>query len=587
MSHVNPGNLIYFIIDLFGGVQNFGAFYMWVFVVGSFVAALTWGRHKELAVKRDIQRFLDQVAQLGPTDSPRMVVDQWFHAHSASPLAPFWAQYVAALGHFAGAGDSLPDITRYFSQYNLVYVAANRRLIDAVPGVLTMLGILGTFLGLVAGLHGLSLSNPGSISNGIGQLIGGLSLKFTSSVYGIILALFWILLDKAVWHPRLMDAVMRLQNRLEDLFPVPEEERLLQQLHALGVEQRDNLTTLVNDALIPRLIEGLGEALDRVLVPHLQSLAEQQTATHSGMMNVVEHMTAVTRNTAQDQVDTLNSLAHDYIDKISGQSIGFLTQFQSALDQTVATQDKMVGAVDDMVASVFRLSGQLDDTAKRQVLLLERTETVSQSLLDNAVQWDAVDTRLNALARTLDRTIDQLGQRLEATLEAAARREADRAEQTSAFIASTNDLLHAIGSHTADFVHQSQDVATQIAEHARSLESSTAQLTGALRQLEIRTQGTVEQLQNRLASGLARTFEQFDDELSRAIDHLARGIGELERVIGAMSQPVEHMKSLERAITMDTAQLSQAVVNVIDSLEQLSREMVWPAVAARAQGENP
>lgn len=60
---------------------------------------------------------------------------------------------------------------------------------SAIPGTLTGLGILGTFLGLSLGLGSFTGNDIYTISDNVGVLLGGMKVAFHTSVYGIFFSL--------------------------------------------------------------------------------------------------------------------------------------------------------------------------------------------------------------------------------------------------------------------------------------------------------------------------------------------------------------------------------------------------------------
>lgn len=88
---------------------------------------------------------------------------------------------------------------RYASSCNIEdYI--NEELLDrvgsshfnsAIPGTMTGLGILGTFIGLSLGLGSFSGDDIYTISDNVGPLLSGMKVAFHTSVYGIIFSLIF------------------------------------------------------------------------------------------------------------------------------------------------------------------------------------------------------------------------------------------------------------------------------------------------------------------------------------------------------------------------------------------------------------
>ena len=80
------------------------------------------------------------------------------------------------------------DIGDYIGEYEINNYT-HRRLVEMVPDILTSLGILGTFMGLVWGLRGFNPVSYEAMASSITSLINGIKVAFITSIYGIVLAL--------------------------------------------------------------------------------------------------------------------------------------------------------------------------------------------------------------------------------------------------------------------------------------------------------------------------------------------------------------------------------------------------------------
>lgn len=71
---------------------------------------------------------------------------------------------------------------------------------EVMPGVLTGIGILFTFLGLSAGIFGLDPTNAEQLTSGVSRLLSGMSLAFLTSIAGLGTSLWW------TWRNKLCNA---------------------------------------------------------------------------------------------------------------------------------------------------------------------------------------------------------------------------------------------------------------------------------------------------------------------------------------------------------------------------------------------
>ena len=65
----------------------------------------------------------------------------------------------------------------------------HKRMLDLVPDILTSLGILGTFVGLVWGLRSFQPSTYESMTSSVSSLVDGIKVAFMTSIYGLLLSI--------------------------------------------------------------------------------------------------------------------------------------------------------------------------------------------------------------------------------------------------------------------------------------------------------------------------------------------------------------------------------------------------------------
>ena len=98
-----------------------------------------------------------------------------------------------------------------------------------VPTLLTTLGILGTFFGIVAGLLGFDVSN---IDGSIGELLAGMKTAFTTSLVGMCLSILY----------KVMVSFGLLESKQD--IEIEEDEVSAVELYKVMVEQRDGVVSL-------------------------------------------------------------------------------------------------------------------------------------------------------------------------------------------------------------------------------------------------------------------------------------------------------------------------------------------------------
>lgn len=91
------------------------------------------------------------------------------------------------------------DIQDYIND-DVLELKCFKNLIDGIPGMLTGIGILGTFYGLIQGLGGIRFSSVDVVVESISTLTTGIDTAFYTSVAGVLLSILFEIMIKMEWN---------------------------------------------------------------------------------------------------------------------------------------------------------------------------------------------------------------------------------------------------------------------------------------------------------------------------------------------------------------------------------------------------
>src|SRR5690606_31143774 len=80
--------------------------------------------------------------------------------------------------------DEKIKVDSFFSEDVLYHQMGYRSWMDLGAGISVSIGVLGTFIGLSAGLSDLNVGNTDALRTGIGALLDGMKVAFYTSVFG-------------------------------------------------------------------------------------------------------------------------------------------------------------------------------------------------------------------------------------------------------------------------------------------------------------------------------------------------------------------------------------------------------------------
>lgn len=100
-----------------------------------------------------------------------------------------WITVIKESAQFVKKSQSgLADIEDYINE-DVMESLISKKMLDIIPDILTSLGILGTFIGLVVGLKGFEPSNYEAMTSSVSSLVDGIKVAFLTSIYGLSLSL--------------------------------------------------------------------------------------------------------------------------------------------------------------------------------------------------------------------------------------------------------------------------------------------------------------------------------------------------------------------------------------------------------------
>lgn len=220
------------------------------------------------------------------------------------------------------------DIEDYINEDSVIDKPGHSQLAELIPSLLTSLGILGTFIGLMEGLTSVNFSDAQGTMDSIPLLLTGMRFAFATSVAGITCSLLFNMFyrmsvgracraldsfDEAFYElamPRPLSPEVQLICQKQD-----EEERLARIAEAVGNRVASSLEMAVSRAMDP-----LTKSLDTFIQGATQEQVEgvrrivgqfvsQMNAQLSGQMTTLGHtMEMVSQGQLQTQKNLQNTL---------------------------------------------------------------------------------------------------------------------------------------------------------------------------------------------------------------------------------------------------------------------------------------
>ena len=507
--------------------------FMWRFVVPA------W------ALSQELMKAIVRISQIKARAKGGNVVelDEIAAQAMAGPaLSHLWNEYAETL-HPQRADDDLGQgrIVRwratamaemFFTEQAVVDSRLKTDFYKHLPGILTGLGIIGTFLGLMSGLSDFVVSgDPVKAQDQLRQLINSVGHAFFVSAAAISLAILFTCIEKSLVASRYRQ-VERIRELIDSLFKAGAGEEYLERL-VVAAETSATQAAHIKDALIADLKEILAA----------------QTA---------QQIEAQSRNTGQISGD---------VGKAITESLGGPMQ---AISQAVMGVSANQGeAVNRMLTDVLMsFSAQMRDMFGGQMEgmsnLLKQT---SESMATTAIQF-------GQLAANMDRagtgTVDAMAERLNTAIGAMEARQQTMNTQMGAFVEQIRALVAESQSESSRKLQEvlgsvGEQVAGVVAELRRQAEGAAESQGHRQERFEKSTGAAIGSLSTQVEGLLSQSVET-NKALQGTVAHLASAT---DRAIAGMNSGAEmlYVASSDFAKAgqgvSETMRASSAVVDVI------------------------
>ncbi|MDW3048245.1 anti-phage ZorAB system protein ZorA [Vibrio sp. Vb1554] len=417
----------------------------------------------------------------------------------------------------------LPSV--YFNQKNLLLPNVNMRFYNALPNILTGLGIVGTFIGLTVGI---SLAAPGLNSNDIKDakealniLLDGASLAFITSIVGLLTSLIFSAYEKRYIH-LFNSNCQKLNSALDARVEYFSAERLASKNLAESQKQSMALQTFANDLAI-----SLGQVIEQhVTQPMISAIDELRTDQKS----------------ASDE--TVTKVMGEFADKIAGAAGDEMKAFAS----TIKT---MSDSLESQVNSLTKGQDEMQKAAQNAITGMSAAMTEGSEKINAGI-----DEAVNSLLESVDRSIDNVTQQLDAASQKLASNLKEGLQEFDSILGKL----------------------TETATHYQTMTDANKTLYSEI-SLSIETIGQLSEKANQTNLDFQRTAETFQNyilSLNNTSSQLTESTASVDSTLQTLREVQEEMSDIwneydERFSGLDTT-LENVFKNVSSGLERYASQ---------------
>lgn len=461
----------------------------------------------------------------------------------------------------------------YFSEQMLVYSPLKTEFFKHLPGILTGIGIIGTFLGLIIGLQAFKLSeDPEIVRESLNALLHGVYQAFFVSALAITLAMFITAIEKG-FVSALCKRVEGLCLALDERYQAGAGEeylsRLVQASESSAKEAKQLKQSLVGD--LKQILESVAERQIQAQAAVTAGITENiVTGINESLRGPLAEISAAVQHISGNQGDAVNKLLTDTMaamtaqirDLFSGQIDGIRGMQQQTIDSlgvAVGRLEQLVGDISNRGkettdAMSAQLASTLTSMEERQRAMSEQTQALVDTMRSQVTksQEDSTANMQQALEQ-LGGTVKEIVGALQASMESASHRDEQRnrqlAEHTTAATSSSANL-------TKELIGQTAEAATAMRQAVESMRSSTADTVNKM------NLGAADML--KAANEMVRVGTTTSSALERAhslVDQLANASAGLATSSATLNKALDDYKTMRDTMAVMVEQLKATVEN--------------------------
>lgn len=272
------------------------------------------------------------------------------------------------------------DVEEYIFESELLE-SCNYNVCTQVAGILTALGILGTFLGLVLGLRSFDFSNADQMTSSVEALVGGLNVAFYTSIYGVTLSILYNIIFR-----RITTGLTQELNHFYDAFHSalePVSQKAMAERMDSRQAENNALMQEIKDLLDERLGERLGYQMAETLTPVfdriIQSLDSMMLDFHKEQANSLEKI-------VDAFVDRMGGALNSHV-KALGESVDELSQAQKTMSVELQRLIKQIVKTSKDTSQINEHAGIILEQLSGYIPLLTQTSQDSAKVIENMTQW--------------------------------------------------------------------------------------------------------------------------------------------------------------------------------------------------------
>ena len=390
----------------------------------------------------------------------------------------------------------------FFSQSVIVDTPLRVEFYKHLPGIITGVGIIATFAGLLFGLLAFDpAGDPEKVQDSLGLLLGGVSEAFMASALAIATAMLITWREKS-WLRQCYAQLEMLTTEIDDFFEPDDtgEEylaRLLKSSQANETNARQLKDSLVND--LKTMMTNLVDENKKNQIAFASQLTDSYAKTSKDMADQIGQSISDTLQVPLEKIaSSVQQVSGDQSSAVQELMTDVLTAFMTKLESTFGTQmngmsEMMTQSVSAMKEMLLGFTQLITDMKVNSESSTKSLETQMSKMIEDIQQkQNAMSDQMNSMVEHLSKGAEKIGEQGQYAIEQLNGKVSELIEHMSG----------TMSGMMADIAQQRIEQDRKIADNQHKLheQSSTLidNLGGEIKELIVQSQNAVEAYKNNI-----------------------------------------------------------------------------------------
>ncbi len=412
------------------------------------------------------------------------------------------------------------DIEDYINEETF-YSAVNKPFCDQIGGIMSGLGILFTFIGLVYGLRNFDATTVDMMQTSTQALMAGIKIAFLTSIFGLIYSLLINLFYRRLVKMG-VDAVYDFQETYTEY---------VRPSNAHGAENAMLRLQTEQNAALERFGNSVGEQVSEAIITLMKPTVDQMHDT------IVQYTTVA----IEDQRAGMEKVVRYFLESMNTSLGNVFVQLKTRIDELNSWEQ-------DMIESIRTMTGDMGQTRENLIAAQASAAAITQTM---AAYTGAIEQLTAAQSRVIERMEEFVAQSEEAhqqeaayieKLSAAAQSAADNTQSSLQVARSVETIAAQFRTDSASGARMLEDAGVKIsaaAESIRAMSGSVVEDVSAAAQRLTSAADTME-------GGLRRTVDESLAQVDTSLEKMAAAVEKLNAASGTVSQA---MKALPKTVS--------------------------------------